>query len=152
MITSVILYIFMEPGIKHQTKTLTYTMHLPLQQLKWNKLLYLCFFKPRTPIWGMKDLAAGQRLIPTSQMSRIFTLTSLQAVLLLYLGKSFILPCQSEPVMGDGRQEHALNKPRFKAAALGCHSLERDGRERERDEANSEGDAGRKERQRFLFK
>lgn len=72
-------------------------------------------------------------------MSRIFRLTSLQAVLLP--GKSFILPCQSAPVMGDGRQEHALNKPRFKAAALCCHSLERDGREREKHEANSEGEA-----------
>lgn len=49
-------------------------------------------FKPNTPIWEMKDLAADQRVIPTSQMTGIFRLTSLEAVLLLYLGKAFSLP------------------------------------------------------------
>lgn len=48
--------------------------------------------KPYTPVWEMKDLAVGQRVIPTSQTSGIFRLTSLPAVLLLYLGKAFSFP------------------------------------------------------------
>jgi len=43
-------------------------------------------------MWEMKDLEAGQRVIPTSQTSGIIRLASLQAELLLYLGKAFFTP------------------------------------------------------------
>ncbi|TNN60021.1 hypothetical protein EYF80_029779 [Liparis tanakae] len=42
--------------------------------LTWNKPSYLCFSNPGAPMWERKDLAAGQRVIPTSQTSGIFGL------------------------------------------------------------------------------
>lgn len=47
----------------------------------------------------------------------------------------------NQETVGDGRQERALNKTRFKAAALCCHSLEEGERDREKEEKNDEGEA-----------
>lgn len=58
----------------------------------------------------------------------------------------------NQETMGDGRQERAPNKTRFKAAAPCCLSLERDRREREKDGENRKGEAEGKGSQRGLVR
>ena len=58
----------------------------------------------------------------------------------------------NQETMGDGRQERAPNKARFKAAALCCCSLKKGGREGGKEEENRVGEATGKGSQRGLVK
>lgn len=128
-------------------------------------------FTPKTPIWETKDLVAGQRVILASQTSRIWLINLQPALLLLCLGKAFFpslsVGC-SEPrwllkargqsnqeTTGDGRQERAPNKTRFKAAALllsqSGERQERRGGEEDGGE-NREGETKGNDSQRGLVK
>lgn len=85
--------------------------------------------EPNSPIWKMKDLAVGQRVIPTSHMSRVFGSQVFEAALLPCLGKAFSSSVSrplrapatakggqsNQETTGDGRQERAPNETRFKA-------------------------------------